>query len=89
MSHLIVETIAANGCTSSCCRTSKAEWDVYPWVLFSGLPVATSPNIRKKRKGKEWLKDGEEGVDISGGEEDLRGRLSLHKRFFFFSCFSI
>ena len=32
--------------------------------------------------GKEWLKDGEEDVDMSGGEEDLRGRLSLHKGFF-------
>ena len=29
----------------------------------------------------EWLKDGEEDVDMSGGEEDLRGRLSLHKGF--------
>jgi len=57
-----------------------------PWVLmggrrrlrlseyffFSGSPAATSPNIERKKKGKDRVKDRDLDVDMPGGEEDLR-----------------
>jgi hypothetical protein len=60
----------------------------FPSILFSGLPAATSLNIRRKRKRKEWVKDRDWDVDMSGGEEDLRGRSSLHKGFLFYVSLS-